>query len=125
MNNFTFLKVEQILGEKKLSIIEKMGPKAAITDYAILLGGPVFQDCFVNEKECLENRTGVYWTKSADLNSSYTALAINANGKVYWESVTKIYPGIRLPYNFSKEKDHNLVVSFNILNFILTNNFWL
>ena len=104
MNDFTFLETEQILGEKKLSIIEKIGPEAGITDYAILLGGPVFQD-YTIANNSLENRKGVYWTKSADLNSSYTALAINANGKVYWGSVTRRYPGIRLAYNFSKEKE--------------------
>ena len=47
MSNFTFLSEEQIFERDRLSVIEKRGTKAAITDFAILLGGYVTDDYHV------------------------------------------------------------------------------
>ena len=66
MSNFTFLSEEQIFERDRLSVIEKRGTKAAITDFAILLGGYVTDDYHVEGKSGLEDRTGWYWTRSDD-----------------------------------------------------------
>ena len=44
MSNLTFLTKEQCLESEKLDILQKRGIKAAITDFAILLGGWVDRD---------------------------------------------------------------------------------
>ena len=72
MLDFTFLTIKQIFGtysEDKLGIIEKIGMKAAMTDFAILLGGTV--DSFYNGIEInpLEKIKGYYWTRSSDGNN--------------------------------------------------------
>lgn len=65
MNNFTFLTEEQFFGPGKLDIFQKRGTKAAITDFAILLGGYV-SDIHLDGVNSLEARTGWYWTKTDD-----------------------------------------------------------
>ena len=47
MRNITFLPANQIFGNKKLEIFEKYGTKAAITDFAILLGGLVSSNEYI------------------------------------------------------------------------------
>jgi len=63
MIKLTLLEISRIFGEKALSIFEKYGTKAAITDFAILLGGYV-SDFTVNDSNQLKDRTGWYWTKT-------------------------------------------------------------
>ena len=75
MINFTFLSEEQIFERDRLSVIEKRGTKAAITDFAILLGGYVDDDYHVNGKSALEDRTGWYWTRSDDGDNDARAVA--------------------------------------------------
>lgn len=63
----TLLEEEQIFGENRLKIFDKIGVKAAITDYAIALGGFVSNNYFTdNGSNRLEDRTGYYWTKTCD-----------------------------------------------------------
>lgn len=78
MNQFTFLTEEQYFGEKQIEVIQKMGTKAALTDFAILCGAYVDNDSFVENKESLENRCGWYWTKTDDGDND--AGAVNRNG---------------------------------------------
>lgn len=67
MNDFTFLDEYQLFGNKKLSIFEKRGTKAALTDFSILLGAFVNDFCFIdNSNQTLADRTGYYWTSSDD-----------------------------------------------------------
>lgn len=66
MNSMTFLEDDELFGNRQLDIISKRGKKAAITDFSILLGGYVSDYIFVNSDNCLENRTGYYWTKTDD-----------------------------------------------------------
>ena len=61
MNKLTFLTYEQLFGQNKLDIINKIGVKAAITDFSILLGGHVSNKHFTNEGKELKNRIGWYW----------------------------------------------------------------
>jgi len=69
MLKLTLLEIGQIFGsqgsfgKKALSIFEKYGTKAAITDFAILLGGYV-SDYSINDSNQLEDRTGWYLTKT-------------------------------------------------------------
>ncbi len=63
-NNFTFLTAEQCDGSDKLDIFKKRGNRAAITDFAILLGGDVSENDYINSENPLESRAGYYWTKT-------------------------------------------------------------
>ena len=64
MSNFTFLTEEQCFGDEQLDILKKRGTKAAITDFAIALGGLVAYSFHVDSDTSLKGRTGYYWTKS-------------------------------------------------------------
>ena len=79
----TLLEINQIFGsqgifgKKALSIFEKYGTKAAITDFAILLGGYVSINT-INDSNELKDRTGLYWTKTNHNNTD--ARAVNWSG---------------------------------------------
>ncbi len=94
------LREDQIIGKNRLEIFDKIGTKAAITDYAIALGGVVSSDYFTkggdNQLEC---RTGAYWTKTCDVDND--ARAISYNGYSFHRKVTQRSVGIRvaLPYS--------------------------
>ena len=66
MSNLTFVTMEQCFKSEKLDIFKKRGTKAAITDFAIALGGLVSSWCHVDSDTSLKGRTGCYWTKSGD-----------------------------------------------------------
>mgnify|MGYP004529091485 CR=1 FL=1 len=67
MLDFKFLNREQLFSDEKLSIIEKRGTKAALTDFAIILGAFVSDDYYLdNSNEDLKDRAGCYWTYSDD-----------------------------------------------------------
>lgn len=78
MNNFTFLTDDQIFGTSKLEIFDKIGTQAAITDFAILLGGYVSDNYYYNGGTSLEDRTGWYWTSSDDKDND--ARVVGGNG---------------------------------------------
>lgn len=66
MDNFTFLSEEQIFNNP-LNIIRKRGTKAAVTDFAILLGAYVSDYYYTdNSNNDLKDRTGWYWTRTDD-----------------------------------------------------------
>ncbi len=63
--SLTLLTKEQIIGRQSLSFFHEFGIKAAITDYAIALGGYVSDADYINEDQnSLANRTGYYWTET-------------------------------------------------------------
>ncbi len=65
MHDFIFLTIEQLFGEDELKIIKKRGTKAAITDFAILLGADKFIGSYIDDSsKTLENRACSYWTSS-------------------------------------------------------------
>ncbi len=64
MLDFTLPSREELEGEDRLEVIRKVGPKAAVTDYAILLGCYVRDEHLDNEPNTLENRTATYWTRT-------------------------------------------------------------
>lgn len=79
MSDLTFLTDEQCFGSERfrnerfrierLDILKKRGSEAAITDFAILLGGR-YNDSFRIGDESLEERIGSYWTKSCYKNGN-------------------------------------------------------
>jgi len=64
LNDVTFLRKDQIVGQNRLNIFKKYGTRAAITDFAILLGGSVSKYDFTNEGRSLKTRTGSWWTQT-------------------------------------------------------------
>ena len=78
MSNFTFLTDEQCFRDEKLDIFKKRGTKAAITDFAIALGGFFSSLYHVDSDTSLKGRTGYYWTKSDD--GCYDACVVNDDG---------------------------------------------
>ena len=88
MSEFTFLTEEQVFGDKKLDILKKYGTKAAISDYAILLGGAVSSDYYTSEGYTLKDRSGyLWWTKSTGENKY--ARVVNACGDRDWYWVSR------------------------------------
>lgn len=68
MNEITFLEENAIFNQDG-SVLQNFNngeSQAAITDFAIILGGLVTNNYYTNAGQALENRTGVYWTKTAD-----------------------------------------------------------
>lgn len=99
MKNFTFLTDDQIFGTSKLEIFDKIGTQAAITDFAILLGGYVSDNYYYNGGTSLEDRTGWYWTSSDDKDND--ARVVGRNGGSYSNSVTRRDGGARPAFSFS------------------------
>ena len=98
MNNieFTFLTEEQV---EELDILKKYGRRAAITDFAILLGGFVSSDWYTSEGNSGKDRTGFWWTKSSDGDKD--ARAVDEYGDSNWDFVDNRDVGCRpaLPYS--------------------------
>lgn len=63
--NFSLLSKNQIYGAKCLDIIKHYSTAAAISDYAILLGGTII-DGYTKDGPYLENRMGWWWMSSFD-----------------------------------------------------------
>lgn len=94
MNKLTLLEEKQIFGDKALDVIKKRGTRAAITDFAILLGGDVSNNYYVkNGNNPLTRRTGYYWTKTKDNdNDAYT---VDYDGTISHEFIDLRIGGIR------------------------------
>ena len=99
MSNLTFVTQEQCFGSKKLDIFEKRGTKAAITDFAIALGGYVSSGSHIDSDPSLKGRTGWYWIKSDDGDND--ARAVSNTGDRYDRSVTNNDVGARPALPFS------------------------
>ena len=105
----TLLKEEQIFGKNRLKIFDEYGTKAAITDFAILLGGFVSNHYYYNNSNSLEDRTGFYWTSSDDkLNDTRV---VYENGYRFLFNVYKRHVGVRpaLPYSSISSNVSNIV----------------
>lgn len=104
MSNFTFLDREQVFGKKKLSILEKYGIRAAITDFSILLGGAVDNDKFTISGNHLSNRTCDYWTKSTILYGD-CVFGVGSDSEEIEDRFTERMNGARIvvPYSDIKQ----------------------
>ena len=98
-NSFTFLSDEQVFGDKALDIIKRYGPKAAITDFSILLGGYVDDNCHTNEGDTDKDRTGWWWTRTNSWDDG--ACVVAAAGYDHHDFVINCLNGARpaLPYS--------------------------
>lgn len=79
MHELTFLETDQIYGNRELEIFRRRGTKAAITDFAILLGGVVSNGHHVIGHNSLDKRTGYYWTKTDDNDNDARIVEIDGN----------------------------------------------
>ncbi len=100
MSDFTFLTEEQCFGDDGLDIFKKRGSKAAITDFAILIGGYVSND-HINSDDSLEGRTGYYWTKSDDENNGVCIVDTRGN-KISYDVNSRRDYGARIALPFLK-----------------------
>ena len=76
MNRFTFLSKDQMFGENRLEIFDKVGTRAAPTDFAILLGGYVSRYYVDDSDNLLADRSGFYWTQSVDKGKVYIVSSV-------------------------------------------------
>lgn len=115
--NLTLLGIDNYFGNNKLSIFEKMGVKAAITDFAILSGGYVSNNCFVDYGDNkLADRTGYYWSRTDDGDDD--ARVVDYYGSKYDHAVIRRDGGIRaaLPYSVIEKISSNKVRgNYNVL----------
>ena len=93
MSDFTFLTKEQCFGENQLDIFKKRGTKAAITDFAILLGGYFSPFSNIYNNSTLARRTGDYWTKSD--NGDYNVLVVSDDDTIKWNEIKARSTGAR------------------------------
>jgi len=94
MHELTFLETDQIYGNRELEIFRRRGTKAAITDFAILLGGAVSTSHYVIGHNSLDKRTGYYWTKTSD--GDFDAHIVRLNGDGGFNSVPDRSNGARV-----------------------------
>lgn len=112
MNNdldLTFLTKEQV---ENLEILKKYGTKAAITDFAILLGSCVTSDYYTSERKALKNRSGWWWTKASDGDN--TAGVVYEDGNSFWGYIKKRDGGGDTNFNtavnaFSDSADNKII----------------
>ena len=83
MSKFTFLTVEQCFGDEQLDILKKRGTKAAITDFAIALGGLVSRWKRIDSDDSLKGRTGFYWTKSDDGDNDARGVSTSGSSCIF------------------------------------------
>ena len=101
---FTFLTEKQV---EKLDILIKYGTRAAITDFAILLGGFVASSCHTSEGNLRKDRTGWWWTKS--FGGVTGARVVSLTGDSHWIDVNGRDGGARpaLPYSLISQISTN------------------
>lgn len=100
MSNLTFLTKEQCFDRnEKLDLFNKRGTKAAVTDFAILLGAYVSSSNYIDSDSSLKGRTGWYWTKTDNGNTDTSA--VYENGDCHPHSVTDRDDGGRPALPFS------------------------
>ena len=105
MLDFTFLTIEQLLGENKLKIFNKIGYSAHITDFAILLGG------YVEASSDSGLFNGYYWTKDNTITRKgvYT---VACDGECRFETARDDSVGVRPIFDYSK-----------IVNYVMSNRY--
>lgn len=114
MTDITFLTADQI--ENYLDVnygIENITAQAAITDFAITLGGKFSSNQFVHDNNTLDNRAGAYWTKSS---SDDNGVIISEYGQItegYHVTDKNIGTRLVLPYSFIEENSKNLLPQKN------------
>lgn len=93
MSEFVFLKEEEIVGNEQLKVFKDYGSKAAITDFAILLGGSFSSVSFVDDSNSLKDRGGYYFTGSFEKYGGVEV--VNGEGKMLHADTIKTNYGGR------------------------------
>lgn len=102
MKNMTFLESDQIFGSNskdQLDIFKKYGVLAAISDFSICLGGCVSGADFSKDGKSLENRTGIWWTRTDDGDNDARVVSWDGSDGYYY--VTHRRVGYRPAFSFS------------------------
>ncbi|MBR3890574.1 MAG: ATP-binding protein [Bacilli bacterium] len=115
MSAFTFLKESQAAGVNKIEIFNKITSKAAISDFAILLGGNVSETYHSYQGNNLYNRTGSYWLIGIEINkevrviheSGFSDLTSSENNKVGVRPIFKYNSKMKLSYSSDEVKEFN------------------
>lgn len=96
---FTLLSYEQTFGRSKIDVIERLGGKCAISDFAILLGSHTYDDYYINDDSSLKGRTS-FWSLSSSKEDNYVC-KVNICGDSIWKYVCARDYGVRpvLPYS--------------------------
>ena len=99
MNEITLLSKEQVFGKHKIDVIERMGTKCAVTDFAILLGAFVSDDYHIADDSSLKGRTGWWHLSSSDGDGDVRD--VSKDGDRVWTSAGVRSGAIRpaLPYS--------------------------
>ena len=98
-NEFTLLSDEQTFGSRKIDVIEQLGGKCAISDFAILLGAYVSDDYHVDDDSSLKGRTD-WWYLSSSAGDG-DVRAVDRDGAREWASACRRSGAVRpaLPYS--------------------------
>ena len=102
MSNLTFLTQEQCFESEKLDILQKRGTNAAITDFAILLGGWVdkYKNYWhIDGDASLGGRTGYYWTKSDDGDNDTFVVKASGYGQYFDAKIRDVGARPALPFS--------------------------
>ncbi len=70
----TLLKKEQVSGDTKIDIIEKLGTKCAVTDFAIALGAYVLNSYHADYDNSLKGRASYYYLSANDIYSYFNSV---------------------------------------------------
>lgn len=109
----TFLKKNQLYGKEKLDVFKGIGAKAAITDFAIIMGGYVSSDYYVQKTNKLEDRTGYYWTQTGD--DEHNVYIVNEDGDYHLANPDFFPCGCRIALNLEEEwEDFFSLNNFNM-----------
>lgn len=114
----TFLKEDLVFGNNQLDILKKYGTKAAVTDFAILLGAAggleTVKLYYAKDGYLRKDRTSWWWTQTQFNSDAYI---VNEKGEKSWEHVTNRRGGGRpaLPYSQISKFCQNKVIKDGIL----------
>lgn len=103
MDELTVLTEKQCWGKNKLNVLKKRGTEAAITDFAILLGGKFSNEKHVKNNNSLSGRTGSYWTRReyGYGEKAFDPPSVESDGEKDFPIGTTRYIGIRPALQFS------------------------
>lgn len=114
----TLLKEDLVFGNNQLDILKKYGTKAAVTDFAILLGAAggleTVKLYYAKDGYLRKDRTSWWWTQTQFNSDAYI---VNEKGEKSWEHVTNRRGGGRpaLPYSQISKFCQNKVIKDGIL----------
>ena len=102
-NEFTLLSYEQTFGNRKIDVIEQLGGKCAISDFAILLGAYVSDDYFIEDDSSLKGRTTWWWTRTSSGNGDVRY--VGKDGSRGWFDAGRRSGAVRPALQFSSISD--------------------